>query len=82
MPPMPFHMRPSGMVLYMRQKLGRSVLLKHARSPMVPINVKDVPRPAGWGWGGVGWGVAKGVGRMGGACRIGIRRRGRGEVIA
>ena len=59
-PPMPFHMRPSGMTLYVRQQIGKASLLKLARGPSVPINIKDIPKPAGkqinqgFIWGGEG----------------------------
>lgn len=46
-PPMPFHLRPSGMAIYMRQKVGKACLLRLARTPFTPINIKDVVKPVG-----------------------------------
>ena len=44
---MPFHLRPSGMAIYMRQKVGKACLLQLARTPFTPINIKDVVKPVG-----------------------------------
>ena len=47
-PPLPFYMRPTGLTLYMRQKLGSSVIQKGARSSnSQPIHVKNIPKPTG-----------------------------------
>lgn len=46
-PPLPFYMRPTGLTLYMRQKLGSATIQKGARSSLSPINVKDIPKPTG-----------------------------------
>jgi hypothetical protein len=45
-PPLPFFMRPTGLTLYMRQKLGSTAIQKGARSSnSQPINVKNIPKP-------------------------------------
>lgn len=44
-PPIPFFMKPTGMSLYMRKRVGRPVLVKHARSPMELISIKDTSKP-------------------------------------
>ena len=49
-PPSPFCMRPTGLTLYMRQKLGSAAIQKSARSSVSPINVKDIPKPTGISW--------------------------------
>ena len=46
-PPIPFYMRPTGLTLYMRQKLGSAVIQKGARSSNSPINIKNIPKPTG-----------------------------------
>lgn len=42
MPQLPFHMRPTGMGIYMRQKVGKVCLMKSARTPCTAINLKDM----------------------------------------
>ena len=46
-PPLPFYMRPTGLTLYMRQKLGSAIIQKSARCSLSLINVKDIPKPTG-----------------------------------
>jgi len=41
-------MRPSGLAIYMRQKVGKMCLLKSARTPFHPINTKDVDAGGLW----------------------------------
>ena len=51
-PPIPFYMRPSGTILYLRRVLGRATLLKHARCPLAMISVKSTPESEREGRGG------------------------------
>ncbi len=47
-PPLPFHMHPSAMSIYMRKKMGKALLSKSARSPSRPIPIiKDLPKLSG-----------------------------------
>ena len=46
-PCLPFYMRPTGMSLYVRTKVGRASLLRLAGNPFVPLNIKDVAKPGG-----------------------------------
>ena len=46
-PPIPFLMKPSAMSLYMRRKMGKGCVMKHARAPAVLLSVADLPRPEG-----------------------------------
>jgi hypothetical protein len=46
-PPIPFFMKPSGMTLYMRGAVGRTMLMKHARCPLLVVSVKDNATPTG-----------------------------------
>ena len=44
-PPLPFYMRPSGVILYMRKKLGGATLLRTARSSWSrPINTQTLDK--------------------------------------
>lgn len=45
-PPLPFYMRPSGVILYLRKKLGGAILLRTARSAWTKaINTQGIDKP-------------------------------------
>ena len=46
-PPSPFYMRPTGLTIFMRHKLGSPVLQKAGRIPFTAITVDAVPKPSG-----------------------------------
>ena len=45
-PAMPFLMRPTRISYFMREKLGVTKILKAARSPTSPIDLKDITKPS------------------------------------
>lgn len=45
-PPSPFYMRPTGLTIFMRHKLGSAVLQKAGRIPFTPITVAAVQKPS------------------------------------
>ena len=45
-PAMPFFMTPTRISYFMREKLGVTKILKAARKPTIPIDLKDITRPS------------------------------------
>ena len=45
-PPVPFCMKPTALVLYLRHKLGSRSLLRASRHPTAPIPLRATPRPS------------------------------------